>query len=604
MGYGDADNLTHNAFNHCSLSFFPFALMNLRPRFLLLTGLLVIASATAAWYVSRQLAEGIVAQWSLRFVEKQVLFDKSRLLQPIVREIALSRQLANSQEIRNWANKPDDPQLTRRAIQEMESFRLNFADNSYFVALLDSGRYYHNNAQNEYAGKQYRYILSSKKPADRWFYDIIRQQRDIHINVNPDVHLGVTKLWIDVLMRDGNRILGVAGTGLDLTKLIHAVVDQTQPGMTSLFVDHNGAIQAHRDENMIDYASISKTAQDRKTLDLLFDRQQDRDAVRGAMKELERVESTVVSRFVVINGKRNLAGVAYLPEIDWYEITLLDLDVLVPISSFSGILLVYGLTLLAALALFNLALGRQVLKPLQKLDQAMEEMEQGRFSEALVVPPGKGEIARLIEHFQRMARAQWTARQELEGKVKERTEALDRLANTDPLTELLNRRGMSERIEAEISRARREHGHIGLLWLDIDWFKQINDQHGHAKGDEALKTVASTIRALLRPYDCISRWGGDEFLALAQAHDAHDFNALGERIRIAIAETCHLQSTEGVSVRLTVSIGSYFARSDEDIETMLQRADAALYEAKAAGRNCYRAWDDSRSKNEISTSRT
>jgi hypothetical protein len=77
----------------------------------------------------------------------------------------------------------------------------------------------------------------------------------------------------------GNRILGVAGTGLDLTELIHAVVDQTQPGMTSLFVDHNGAIQAHRDQNMIDYASISKSAQERKTLDLLFDRQIDRDAI-------------------------------------------------------------------------------------------------------------------------------------------------------------------------------------------------------------------------------------------------------------------------------------------------------------------------------------
>jgi diguanylate cyclase (GGDEF)-like protein len=566
--------------------------MNLRPRFLLLTCLLVIASATAAWYVSRQLAEEIVAEWSLRFVEKQVLFDKSRLLQPIVREIALSRQLANSQEIKNWANKPDDPELFRRAIAEMESFRLNFSDNSYFVALLDSGRYYHNNAQNEFAGKQYRYTLSSKKPDDRWFFDIVRQQREIHINVNPDVHLGVTKLWIDVLMRDGNRILGVAGTGLDLTELIHAVVDSTQPGMTSLFVDHNGAIQAHRDQNMIDYASISKTAQERKTLDLLFDRQQDRDAVRGAMKELERVETTVVSRFVEINGKRTLAGVAYLPEIDWYEITLLDLDVLVPMSRFSGILLVYGLTLLAALMLFNLALSRQVLRPLQKLDLAMAELEQGRISESQVVCSGKGEIARVIDHFQRMARAQWNARQELEGKVKERTEALDRLANTDPLTELLNRRGMSERIEAEISRARRQHGHVGLLWLDIDWFKQINDQHGHAQGDEALKRVATAIRALLRPYDCVSRWGGDEFLAMVQAQDVRDFNALGERVRIAVAETCHLHIAERETVSLTVSIGGYFAHSDDDVETMLQRADAALYEAKAAGRNCYRTWND------------
>lgn len=564
--------------------------MNLKPRFLLLTGLLVVASATAAWYASRQLAENIVAQWAVRYAEKQVLYDKSRLLQPIVREMALSRQFANSQEIRAWARNPGDPALTRRAFAEMENYRQNFADRSYFVALRDSGRYYHNNAKNEFAGKEYRYTLSPKKPEDRWFYDIIRQQRDLHINVNPDVNLGVTKLWIDVLVRDGDTILGVAGTGLDLTAFIHAVVDQTQPGMTSLFVDHNGAIQAHRDQHLIDFASISKTARERKTLDLLFERQKDRDAIYAAMKELENVTTPVISRFVEIKGRRHLAGVAYLPEIDWYEITLLDLDVLVPLSSFSGILLVYGLTLLAALALFNLVLGRQVLRPLESLETAMREAEQGHHGESFPPAHGQGEIPRLIEHFQRMARAQWEARRDLESKVRERTEALDRLAKTDPLTELLNRRGMHERIEAEISRSRRERSHIGLLLLDIDLFKEINDQHGHGKGDAALQTVARLIHAMLRPYDSVARWGGDEFLVLTQASDAHDLDTLGERMRAVVADGGRIEGSDGAPVRLTISVGGYFAHSGEDLERMLQRADKALYAAKDAGRDCYRAY--------------
>lgn len=564
--------------------------MNLKPRFFLLTGLLVIASATAAWYASRQLAENIVAEWAIRYAEKQVLYDKSRLLQPIVREIALSRQFANSQEIRAWARNPGDPALTRRAFTEMENYRQNFADHSYFVALRGSGRYYHNNANNEFAGKEYRYTLSPKKQEDRWFYDIIRQQRDLHINVNPDVNLGVTKLWIDVLVRDGDAILGVAGTGLDLTAFIHAVVDQTQPGMTSLFVDHNGAIQAHRDQRLIDYASISKSAQERKTLDLLFERQKDRNAIYAAMKELESVNNPVISRFVEIEGRRHLAGVAYLPEIDWYEITLLDLDVLVPLSRFSGILLVYGLTLLVALTLFNLVLNRQVLRPLNNLELAMREAERGLQTDTLPPTRGKGEISRLIEHFRRMTRAQWEARRDLEGKVQERTEALDRLAKTDPLTELLNRRGMSERIEAEISRSRRAHSHIGLLLLDIDLFKEINDLHGHGKGDTALKAVAGLVHAVLRPYDSLARWGGDEFLVLTQASDAHDLDALGERIRAAVADSGHIEGADGAPVRLSISVGGYFANSGEDLESMLQHADKALYMAKDAGRNCYRSY--------------
>jgi len=155
---------------------------------------------------------------------------------------------------------------------------------------------------------------------------------------------------------------------------------------------------------------------------------------------------------------------------------------------------------------------------------------------------------------------------------------------------LLNRRGMHERIEAEISRSRRAHSHIGLLLLDIDLFKEINDQHGHSKGDAALQAVAGLIHAMLRPYDSVARWGGDEFLVLTQASDAHDLNTLGERIRAAVADSGRIDGADGAPVRLTISVGGYFAHSGEDLESMLQRADKALYAAKDAGRNCYRAY--------------
>ncbi len=564
--------------------------MNLKPRFLLITVLLIIASAMAAWYVSRQLAENIVTQWAIRHAEMQVLYYKSRLLQPLIREIALSRQLANSPAIVRWMRQPEDPELTRMAIAEMENYRGNFADHSYFVALLASGRYYHNNAKNEFAGRQYRYTLSPAKPEDRWFYDIVKQRRDIHINVNPDVNLGVTKLWIDVLVRDGDTILGAAGTGLELTEFIQTAVDQAQPGITSLFVDHNGAIQAHRDQRLIDFASITKAAREQKTLDLLFDRKDDRDQLYATMKQLQQRNDTVITHPVEIHGKRYLAGVTYLPEIDWYEITLFDLAALVPVSSFSGIFLVYGITLLAALMLFNLILNQQVLHPLKKLEGAMREMGDGRLAETASTSERKGEIAGLIGHFHRMARAQWDARVELENKVIERTEALERLTKTDPLTELLNRRGMDERLGAEVNRARRSGTRIGLLLLDIDWFKEINDQHGHAKGDEALKAVAELILAMLRPYDSVARWGGDEFLVLTPASDARDLATLGERIRAAVAGSDQLKDGHGTPIAMTVSVGGYFVAPEDGMEILLQRTDKALYLAKEAGRDCYRAY--------------
>ena len=120
--------------------------MNLQPRFHILTIVCFVVFAIPSWMAVRALAEGIMEQWAVRYAEKQVLYDKGRTLQPILREVALSRQLASSQPIREWARKPDDVPLTRRAVKEMENFRQNFQDHSYFVALLGNGRYYHNNA--------------------------------------------------------------------------------------------------------------------------------------------------------------------------------------------------------------------------------------------------------------------------------------------------------------------------------------------------------------------------------------------------------------------------------------------------------------------------
>jgi diguanylate cyclase (GGDEF)-like protein len=563
--------------------------MNLRPRFLLLTALSFVVFGVSSWAVVRTLAEGIVEQWAVRYAEKQVLYDKSRTLQPILREVALARQLAHSQHIKRWARQPDDPSLTQIAISEMESFRPNFQDRSYFVALTQNGHYYHNNASDEFAGRQLRYTLDPGAPKDAWFYDLVRQQRDLHINVNPDVDLGITKLWIDVLIRDGNDILGMAGTGLDLTSFIRNVVEENVPGVTSMFVDHNGAIQIHRQQQLIDFGSVSKNGKEQKTIGLLLDREKDRQAVLAAMKTLERQDSTVSTLFVEVQGKRHLVGIAYLPEIDWYEITLMDLAVLLPFSEFGGLLGMYVVTLVAILLLFNLVLRRYVLQPLTRLDEAMTEVEAGTQLPVGLADMGTGEMRRLMERFTRMTETVLEARRGLEAKVQARTAELEQLTITDPLTGLLNRRGMTARLEAELSRSHREDRPLGILWLDVDWFKQINDQHGHGVGDQALKAVAQVIGEVERPYDTAARWGGDEFLVMLSPADAVSLDALGERLRAAVAACTLVTNEAGDTVRLTVSIGGYLSHRGENLNSLLLHGDEALYAAKEAQRNCYRS---------------
>jgi len=562
--------------------------VNLRPRFILLTLLLFAISAPLVWLTVRSVAEGIVEQWAIRYAEKQVLYDKARGLQPILQEVRLSRQLADSAVIRRWAETPDAPDLTKSALSELESYRKFFSDHSYFAALTRNRHYYYNNAANEYAGRQFRYRLDPKASKDAWFFDLVDQNsRVVHINVNPDPELGVTKLWIDVLIRDGGKVLGIVGTGLNLTPFIKRCVDNVTPGISTLFVDYQGAIQLYRDQDLIDYASITKRPGEHKTIDLLFHSDADRSAVHAAMKQA-RNGKKVATAAVRMDGGQYLVSVTYLPELDWYEVNLLDLGVLLPYSQFTSVAVVFLVVLLATLVLFYLALGRLVIRPLRRLERAMLAVESGR--DQPVPQGGNCEIGRLTRHFGRMSRALLEANRDLEAKVAERTRALERLSKIDPLTELLNRRGMTERLEAELARVGREGGHLALLWLDVDQFKTVNDRHGHGVGDEALKEVARVIREAVRPYDIAARWGGDEFLILLEHADAETMDHLGERLHANVAEKTRVETTAGECLSLTVSIGGYLAVAHEDLEAVLIKADRALYAAKSAGRNRYRPY--------------
>lgn len=540
------------------------------------------------------MAEGIVEQWAVRYAEKQLEYDKARM-QPIFHEIALSRQLAETPIIRQWAEHPDDPALTARALTELETYRHFFSSHSYFIALRKNLRYYYNNASDEYAGRQFRYRLNPKADKDAWFFDLVRQDKHtVHININPDPALGITELWIDVLIRHHGTVLGITGTGLDLTPFLKHSVANATPGITTLFADYQGAIQLYRDPHLIDYASITKRDGEHKTIGLLLQTPANRTAVDAAMQRAKTGGSKIATTFIDLHERRYLVSVAYLPELGWYEINLLDLSVILPYTRFIDIAAVSLAALFAALVLLYLALGRWVIRPLQTLERTMASVEAGL--EPTMPHAGAGEVGRLVNHFGRMTRALLDANKSLESKVAERTQALERLSKIDPLTELLNRRGMTERIEAELERCSRMDTHLALLWIDVDHFKAINDRYGHIAGDEALKSVADLICRDLRPYDVAARWGGDEFLVMLEHSDVETMNRIGLRLHDCVASGTAELTLHGERIPLSVSIGGCLALPGETLEDVLIKADKALYAAKSAGRNRYHPFVSSEQK--------
>ncbi|HEY7410455.1 MAG TPA: GGDEF domain-containing protein [Vicinamibacteria bacterium] len=158
-----------------------------------------------------------------------------------------------------------------------------------------------------------------------------------------------------------------------------------------------------------------------------------------------------------------------------------------------------------------------------------------------------------------------------------KAEHLAQIASRDPLTALLTRRALTERLVHELYRARRYSRPLCALLVDVDRLKEVNDRGGHAAGDDALRRVAEAIRAALRTTDCAGRWGGDEFLVVAPETDAPAGVVLAERIRAGI-------DTPAPSA-LTVSVGVASTSAAMDDRALLEAADAALYRAKALGRN-------------------
>jgi diguanylate cyclase (GGDEF)-like protein len=159
------------------------------------------------------------------------------------------------------------------------------------------------------------------------------------------------------------------------------------------------------------------------------------------------------------------------------------------------------------------------------------------------------------------------------------------LARIDPLTGVTNRLGLLEASETLLARARTKHESIGVLLIDADHFKSINDRFGHDDGDRVLLELVSNIRRMLRGGDLVGRVGGEEFLVLSPSVQASDLLALAERIRSAVERTPF--TIGGQSYTLTVSIGAAIATCEEaDMMGARRRADVALYEAKRAGRNC------------------
>ncbi len=168
--------------------------------------------------------------------------------------------------------------------------------------------------------------------------------------------------------------------------------------------------------------------------------------------------------------------------------------------------------------------------------------------------------------------------------LAQRVEELQRLALLDPLTEIGNRRYAELTLHTKLDEFYRYGWRFGVLFIDIDHFKRINDSYGHDMGDKLLRAVAKTLRNGIRTSDAVSRWGGEEFMVFVANVDEASLGSLAEKLRKLVEQSAFFHENELIGV--TISIGATISRINDTPEVLVKRADHLMYRGKLSGRNC------------------
>ncbi|MDP3538540.1 MAG: response regulator [Azonexus sp.] len=365
----------------------------------------------------------IVDRLGRGFAERQAQFDRERILGPLLTEIALSHKLADSPLLKRWAEHEDEPALKAEALGELESYRSHFRDGSFFFIPVKSGNYYFNDRVNAYPGGKITQVMRQEAPEDSWFYAATRSADQVQLNVDPNLVLGKTKVWINVQVRQGDSVIAMAGSGIELGEFTRSVVAAATPGVYGILVDANGAIQVHPDAELIDFNTRAKRVEDRRTVFSLVRDAGEQQRLRDSLARVVSGASAVEVQRVTLSGRSELVAMTYLKEIGWVNLAVVDTAQLVSTAEFSKLgLLIAGAMLLTILVVVSL-LEKMVIRPLRQLVSGARAIASGEYA-TRVNANGSAELSELSHTFNQMAETVSDYTGHLEQRVAERTQEL------------------------------------------------------------------------------------------------------------------------------------------------------------------------------------
>ncbi|MDI6028212.1 diguanylate cyclase [Corticibacterium sp. UT-5YL-CI-8] len=517
--------------------------------------------------------------------ETQALYDRDRGNEALSRDIELARTISGAPSVIEWITDEAAEDKRNRALGELEQLRQAFRDGSYFLVANASGNYYFNDEKGSFSGQELRYTIDPENPRDEWYYRMIAGEPGCYLNVdNRDG--GIAKVWVNCLIRGNGQALGVVGTGIDLADFLADMAAPARQGVESLYVDAAGTVQARRGEGQESF-SATEGAQKAGVFQLI-DSEADRQALRSAM---EQAKTGGLTKPVSLSmgGRDMLVSVGHLKSLNWFNIAAVDINAIAgqSLSRPLGLLIAVamGAALLIALMFKFFVLDRVV-----KAARAVAEVAAGNHD--IAMKEGGDQIGSLMRSVNSMAASVRDTTGRLESELRQHQEKMENGAYFDPLTGLVNRRGFIETFEHRRGIVENARGRLGILILDVDNFKPVNEGFGNAYGDAVLAELGKRLDGVTRRLDICGRWSGDEFAVLIDRCTPELLSSISHKVLEAVrAKPFH--PAGGANLRVTISIGACLIAPREPLEHAVHRADAALAQAKASGRNQASVYDPS-----------
>jgi diguanylate cyclase (GGDEF)-like protein len=531
---------------------------------------LVGSLAAGAAFVSYRNTASLINS-SLATIASSTAGRLDRFMAVRQQEMNLFSQLQPLQKL--WRNQPAE---LRRALEQLqETFSdfawIGFADVEGKVVASTGG------------------LLQGASVASRpWFKEGLQRMAigDVHeavllASLLTERATGEPYRFVDlaVPVRDSNgKLLGVLGGHLNwdwasrLIKDVEANDGDTDSDLS--IIDKNGIVLVGPEKGNVRYSG-------EKLANILRTRQ-------GAFVEMSG-DQRMLTAFYVGTGHREYQG------LNWIVTASQPASVALAAAIRSAETIV-GIGIVTALIGLSLAilLSRRIARPILAITQEADRIGRALGPTMLARQSGSAEVVQLTRALRSLLRRIGLAEERTKEAELRATEnamqfkddlvKLRQLADTDFLTGLMNRRAFLAVADDTFNFCRRYKRGMATLMIDIDHFKKINDTHGHAAGDDAIKRIAETIGQNIRTTDKAARFGGEEFVVLLREIDQATAMMLAERIRCSI-EASVIQHGD-TTIPATVSIGlALFAENDRDVQDMIERADQGLYVAKKTGRN-------------------